>query len=891
MPHSRRNQPTLTFRRLILAAVIALPLLWVGTWAYAQWQDPDCSGAGANPCPPYSQIPGVAWLFPATETSYQPGGLRVSGDVATQANVVVTGNVTTPTGTVSAANGVFAGVGTNIVSSVGLANQRAFYGQAAISSAVGVYGDAVAAGSTAVYGNAPDPTSWAGYFSGRVLAKQYCLPGATPADPPVCGGAGTPGVGSNQLWSLEGTTTNIFKGTAADLSGIVAIGTATPSTVGYPVGTRLALEGAGGKSPRIMLDSTTGVVNTLGNPEVDFKLTASADDHWAVYTDQSSRQLRFWSKEAAGTPVGIGRNNIAFSSDGVIVFAGWGPTRPTIITNAAGPVSSLSATLNSSVNPNSDATTVWYRYSTGSPGTTCADSATWGGVATVKTTPVSVGNGTVAVNNATAISGLTNSKVYYFCALAQNGSGVSYGAVLSFTTTAIPSPTVTTTSATLILPGAATLNGSANPNGFATTAWFRYSTALPTGGVVDGTCPSAVEDVVTPWGTRTSGPDQALGSGLVSASYAMGVTGLSGNTTYYYCAIAQNTGGKGFGQIIQFATPAGPSATTGAASGITSSGATLSGVANGNGGSNTIAWFRYSGANPGTCNDTFGTRSPTSSGWGVSTSSNTNIIQGIVALNPSTTYYYCMLASNANGVAMGSIASFQTSAPPAPTVTTNSATISSSGTTVSSASLSGTVSSNGITASAWFRYSTAIPAGCDDSFGTRIPASGGTSINGTLSYTQSPGGLSVSTLYYFCAIASSSSGTSFGTIRQFTYMPNPSATTVNVTSQSCGSACAATLNGNGNPNGRPTTAWFRYSTSNPGTCNDTFGGRTISSSDRNLGTGTAALNYSIGISGLSGSTTYYWCAIDKNANDGGYGYGAMAQFTTGPINIIINPGT
>lgn len=38
----------------------------------------------------------------------------------------------------------------------------------------------------------------------------------------------------------------------------------------------------------------------------------------------------------------------------------------------------------------------------------------------------------------------------------------------------------------------------------------------------------------------------------------------------------------------------------------------------------------------------------------------------------------------------------------------------------------------------------------------------------------------------------------------------------------------ATLNGSANPNGATTTGWFRYSTTNPGSCNDTFGTRTPS---------------------------------------------------------------
>ena len=65
----------------------------------------------------------------------------------------------------------------------------------------------------------------------------------------------------------------------------------------------------------------------------------------------------------------------------------------------------------------------------------------------------------------------------------------------------------------------------------------------------------------------------------------------------------------------------------------------------------------------------------------------------------------------------------------------------------------------------------------------------------------------------------------------------------------------ATLNGSANPNGTTTSGWFRYSTLNPGACNDSFGVVTPSTS---LGLGTSPVPYSEGISGLSVNTTYYY---------------------------------
>lgn len=89
---------------------------------------------------------------------------------------------------------------------------------------------------------------------------------------------------------------------------------------------------------------------------------------------------------------------------------------------------------------------------------------------------------------------------------------------------------------------------------------------------------------------------------------------------------------------------------------------------------------------------------------------------------------------------------------------------------------------------------------------------------------------------------------------------------------------SATLNGSANPNGFASTGYFRYSTTNPGTCNDTFGTRSPSTGGTNLGSGTSSVAYSSSVSGLSANTTYYYCAIASNAN--GIGYGAVSSFAT-----------
>src|SRR5205807_861909 len=121
-----------------------------------------------------------------------------------------------------------------------------------------------------------------------------------------------------------------------------------------------------------------------------------------------------------------------------------------------------------------------------------------------------------------------------FCAIAQNSFGTSFGSVLAFTTLAA-TPSTFTSSATGLTDSAATLNGGANPNGAATTGWFRYDVTSP------GSCNDA-------FGTRVPGSGGTpLGAGDSSVSMSQPISGLAPGTTYYFCAIANNSLGTTFG--------------------------------------------------------------------------------------------------------------------------------------------------------------------------------------------------------------------------------------------------------------------------------------------------------------------------------------------------------
>lgn len=207
------------------------------------------------------------------------------------------------------------------------------------------------------------------------------------------------------------------------------------------------------------------------------------------------------------------------------------PTATTVpATNRTG----TSATLNGITNPGGSQTTASFRY--GTTATACSSGFT---LVAADQSPVPAG--TQDVNVSVTLTGLSQGTTYYFCLLASNAFGSSLGNQLSFTT--LNTPAVTTSAVTALSATTVTLNGAVNPRGLSTTAWFRYDTVNPVN------CNDT-------FGTRTPpGNDSALGSGMSAQNYSQNISGLIAATTYYVCAIAQNSDGLGFGNVLTMPTP------------------------------------------------------------------------------------------------------------------------------------------------------------------------------------------------------------------------------------------------------------------------------------------------------------------------------------------------
>jgi hypothetical protein len=137
-------------------------------------------------------------------------------------------------------------------------------------------------------------------------------------------------------------------------------------------------------------------------------------------------------------------------------------------------------------------------------------------------------------------------------------------------------------------------------------------------------------------------------------------------------------------------------------------------------------------------------------------------------------------------------------------------------------------------------------------------------------------GLSAGTTYYYRVRA-------YNTVGNSDYSSTTQATTAFaptvVTNAATNVGTSTTLNGSANPNGVASIGWFRYSTTTPSSCDNSFGIRAPLSGSTNLGSGTSSVPFSR-VLGLTAGTTYFYCAIASSTI--GTSFGDIVSFTTNP---------
>ena len=197
------------------------------------------------------------------------------------------------------------------------------------------------------------------------------------------------------------------------------------------------------------------------------------------------------------------------------------PPLPTVTTGGPTEITINSAKLNGEVNPNGLQTNVWFEWGT--------DNNLVGYSSTMNQP---IGNGIInqQINATIPVSG---GVTYYYRIAARNPEGESRGEIVHFRGKILP--VTTTTAATSVTGIGADLNGTVNPNGVETYAWFEYGT----------------DSLLS---TPSTTDNQLVGYQSTSQPVVFNVSGLTPHTTWYFRVVALNDAGTQKGAILSFLT-------------------------------------------------------------------------------------------------------------------------------------------------------------------------------------------------------------------------------------------------------------------------------------------------------------------------------------------------
>lgn len=179
----------------------------------------------------------------------------------------------------------------------------------------------------------------------------------------------------------------------------------------------------------------------------------------------------------------------------------------------------------------------------------------------------------------------------------------------------------------------ATLNGTINAEGLASSYYFEYGESKS-------------------YGSKTA--EVSAGSGVTNQPVSKAVSSLNPSTTYHYRVVTTNSTGTTSGLDRKFTTKSGPpTVATESATGVTMFEAILHGTVNPNGFATTDQ-FEYG------LSKSYGSSTPSeSAGSGI-----TEVAKGysLTRLTPNKTYHFRLKASNSKGSGVGEDASFTTEA-------------------------------------------------------------------------------------------------------------------------------------------------------------------------------------------------------------------------------------
>ncbi len=289
-----------------------------------------------------------------------------------------------------------------------------------------------------------------------------------------------------------------------------------------------------------------------------------------------------------------------------------------LLTTPATGVQSTSTALNGSLEPNGFDTHYWFEY---------GPSLSYGS----STPHEDAGEASEAKPVSATVTGMEPNSTYHYRLVGENGFGVTYGSDETLTTKAIVPAFTQQLPVSNITRTAATVMAKLIPENLPTT--YR---------VVYGSTSS--------YGRHTA--EFTAGAGIAEEAVFAVFEGLVPATTYHYAFVATNGAGTITGPEETFTTapPAPPTATTGGASNITLTSATVSGTINPEGLATSYELDLGADTSYGT----------SIYGEVESGTEDVNIEVGLEDLAPGTTYHYRIVAINSDGRTYGADQTFTT---------------------------------------------------------------------------------------------------------------------------------------------------------------------------------------------------------------------------------------
>jgi uncharacterized repeat protein (TIGR01451 family) len=264
---------------------------------------------------------------------------------------------------------------------------------------------------------------------------------------------------------------------------------------------------------------------------------------------------------------------------------------------------------------------------------------------------------------------------------------------------------------------------------------------------------------------------------------------------------------------------------------------------------------------------------PASTGNFVWSSGNTTVTYTPSSNLAGSTVYTVRIAdvaTDSTGLAMhGAFESRFTTGAASTTARPSINSFSSSGMTDTTASLAAAVTPNGVATTVFFEY------GLTTGYGTTVPGQGIGNGNSPINVNANLSGLTPGTTYHYRVYATNSVGTTFGADATFdTSAPLPQVTT---TAASFVTTSTTSLNGTVNPNGLPTSVYFRW-----GTRSDDLGNQTAT---QNMGSESANIAFWSELAGLLPDTTYFFQAVAVNGSN--VIPGSVLSFHTLPVKPTV----